>query len=158
MPKVHRWALTLAALTLRAHTARSEEQMPCRRKVRTGSTPCTLCIPACGATAACSSQPSHAQEPTCVSYSLVEVGDDYNLGQWIAETIPEVIEPKSWDRAGASGVLRYYAPKKILVVYHTPEVQAKVAKFLDNMKHAVACGKEKCVPPGKMAAREPGVM
>src|SRR5207249_2723742 len=34
--------------------------------------------------------------------------------------------------------LSYYPPTKILVVYHTPAVQAEVAAFLGNIKKALA--------------------
>jgi hypothetical protein len=38
---------------------------------------------------------------------------------------------------GNSRVLRFYGPKKILVVYHTPAVQTKVDAFLKNLKKAL---------------------
>jgi hypothetical protein len=75
-----------------------------------------------------------AQEHTCMIYSLAELGEDSDLGKWIAETIPEVIEPGTWK---GQGVLRYYAPKNILVVYHTPTVQTKVDGFLKNVKKSL---------------------
>src|SRR5262249_48898430 len=88
-----------------------------------------------------SSATSDAQERICTIYALAELGEDSDLGKWIAETIPEVIEPGTWKGQGA---LRYYAPKNILVVYHTPAVQAKVDGFLKNVKKslpAVKAGK-----------------
>jgi hypothetical protein len=75
-----------------------------------------------------------------VIYSLHDLGEDPAFCQWIAETIPEVIEPASWKCSDASGkkpVLRYYEPKKILVVCHTAAVHAKVDRFLKAMKEAL---------------------
>jgi hypothetical protein len=74
-------------------------------------------------------------------YSLSELGDDPNLCQWIAETLPRVIEPGNWTEEGAEGkgkgVLSYYAPAKVMVVYHTPAVQTKVRAFLDDLKKSL---------------------
>lgn len=67
--------------------------------------------------------------PGYAIYSLAESTPDF--GRWVAETIPEVIEPGTWKGPGA---IRYYAPKSILVVHHSPAVQAKVARFLDGLK------------------------
>jgi hypothetical protein len=56
--------------------------------------------------------PAHG-EMTCVIYSLGDLGDDADLGAWIAETIPQVIEQGSWAHQGEQGhMLRYYAPKR----------------------------------------------
>jgi hypothetical protein len=40
--------------------------------------------------------PNAANDLTCKVYSLTELGDDPSLGAWVAETIPEVIQPDSW--------------------------------------------------------------
>jgi len=64
-------------------------------------------------------------------YSLDEMGDDPGFGAWIASTIPEVIASGTWK---GPGVIRYYAPKNILVVCHTAAVQAKVDAFLKDVK------------------------
>jgi hypothetical protein len=85
-------------------------------------------------------------------YSLSDLGDDPNLGKWIAETIPKVIQPGTWTQDGTPEgkdkcVLAYYAPAKILVVYHTPAVQTKVQAFLANLKESLPQEKEK--PTGK---------
>ncbi|MCI0638138.1 MAG: hypothetical protein L0Y72_05080 [Gemmataceae bacterium] len=87
---------------------------------------------------------------TCAVYSLVEFGDDPQLGQWIADTIPQVIEPGSWRHAVAAGHatghhLSYFAPARILVVHHTPGVQAQVDAFLKRVKQAL--------PPHRQAAK-----
>lgn len=74
---------------------------------------------------------------TCVIYSLSERGMDADLGKWIAETIPETIEPGSWKGAG---VLRYYAPKNILVVNHSSAVHAKIDRFLQEVKTSLPKG------------------
>jgi hypothetical protein len=78
-------------------------------------------------------------------YSLSELGDDPNLCQWVAETLPQVIEAGTWASVGVEGkgkgVVSYYAPAKLMVVYHTPAVQTKVRAFLDDLK--------KSLPPEK---------
>src|SRR6516164_5898923 len=100
-----------AALAISAQTSKSEEH-----KAASGSFAAGLTISGSG----------DSQERTYTIYSLAELGEDADLGKWIAETIPDVIEPGTWK---GQGVLRYYAPKNILVVYHTPAVQAKVDGF-----------------------------
>jgi hypothetical protein len=69
-----------------------------------------------------------------VIYALDDMGYDGDLGKWIAQTIPEVIEPGSWNE---KGVLRYYAPKNILIVNHSEKVQKKVDGFLKNLKSSL---------------------
>jgi hypothetical protein len=72
---------------------------------------------------------------TCKVYSLRDLGDDPNLCKWIAETIPDVIQPASWKQDGVT--ISYYAPSKILVVNHTPAVHAQVDEFLQNLKKSL---------------------
>ena len=63
-------------------------------------------------------------------YSLAEFGD-WDLAKWVADTIPEVIEPGTW--GGAEGwVVRYHAAKRLLIVRHTPAVQGRVAPGRDE--------------------------
>jgi hypothetical protein len=102
-------------------------------------------------------------ELTCTVYALSDLGDDPNLGKWIAETIPEVIHPGTWNQAGASGedkrVLSYYAPAKVMVVYHTPAVQTKVAAFLSNLKKTLPTQEEKATTRREKAdACDPAVV
>jgi hypothetical protein len=89
---------------------------------------------------------------TCKVYSLRDLGDDPNLCQWIAETIPDVIQPGSWKQDGVK--LSYYAPSKILVVNHTSAVHVQVDQFLQNLK--------KSLPPQNVKAnrdtRDSGVV
>jgi hypothetical protein len=73
---------------------------------------------------------------TCVIYGLNDVADDPNLGAWIAETLPGVIQPESWRQAGGLGVVSYYGPAQLMVVYQTPAAHAEVEKFLANAKRA----------------------
>src|SRR5262249_39560677 len=40
-----------------------------------------------------------AEEAVCRCYSLSHLGDDPKLGQWIVETIPQMIQPDSWKNA-----------------------------------------------------------
>ena len=75
-----------------------------------------------------------ANDRSCVIYSLTDMGYDADLGKWIAQTIPEMIEPSSWKEAGGVGVLRYYAPKNVLIVNHSAAVQAKVDTFFKKLK------------------------
>jgi hypothetical protein len=96
-----------------------------------------------------------AEEHVCVIYSLAEFGDDASLGKWIAETIPEVIAPGTWNQEGKKQVLRYFAPKRILVVSHTSAVQAKVESFLKDMKKkGLAAEKERTVAAVKATANQ----
>jgi hypothetical protein len=78
--------------------------------------------------------PYWADGHSCVSYSLTDMGYDADLGRWISQTIPEMIESKSWQQSGGSGALRYYAPKNILIVSQSDHVQAKVHDFLKKLK------------------------
>ncbi len=125
------WRPTLLALALVVPTGTSAEP-PCTRPQCRMVIGCSTGISTCRSAA--------VQDRSYVIYSLGDMGEDPAFCQWIAETIPEVIEPGSWTCAGASGkkpVLRYYAPKKILVVCHTAAVQAKVDRFLKTMKKAL---------------------
>jgi hypothetical protein len=128
----------VAALTIIAQTSRSEE------KYATGAVaPAELGIRPYGG--------GDAQERAYTIYSLAELGEDADLGKWIAETIPEVIEPGTWK---GQGVLRYYAPKNILVVYHTPAVQAKVDGFLKNVKKSLPSAKAGKATAAKTSAQQ----
>lgn len=75
-----------------------------------------------------------ADERSCVIYSLTDMGYDSDFGRWIAQAIPDIVESKSWQQYGGSGALRYYAPKNILIVNHSPRMQAKVDGFLKKLK------------------------
>ena len=59
------------------------------------------------------------------------INGGFGYGMWVADTIPEVIAPGTWNGAG---VLRYNAPSRVLVVYHSRRVQAEVDDFLTKMK------------------------
>jgi hypothetical protein len=83
---------------------------------------------------------------TCVVYSLDEFGADADLGGWLAETVPEMVAPGTWKGPGS---LRYYAPKNILVVYHSPAVQAQVDGFLKKVTQATTAKKEHGAAVGK---------
>lgn len=88
-------------------------------------------------------------------YSLDEMGDDPGFGEWIAQTIPEVIASGTWK---GPGVIRYYAPKNILVVCHTAAVQAKVDAFLKDMKKSVPSEKKATATMRKGSAPNRGVV
>lgn len=68
-------------------------------------------------------------------YSLDDFASDLGLCEWIAQTIPEVIATGTWK---GPGVIRYYAPKNILVVCHTSTVQAQVDSFLKDVKKSLS--------------------
>lgn len=81
-----------------------------------------------------------ADDRSCVMYSLTDMGYDADLGKWIAQTIPEMIEPSSWQQQGGLGVLRYYAPKNILIVKQSTAIQGKVDGFLKDLKVSMPKG------------------
>jgi len=139
MVRVRCWALPVVALTLLVQPGWSDEQPVKQKFCPTHRLECLPGAAVIGVQAA-------PQDHTCAIYSLAELGDDPSLGKWIAETIPQVIEPGSWSSAETSGkkhVLSYFAPKKVLVVYHTPAVQAKVAVFLKGLKETLPSGKDR---------------
>ena len=88
-------------------------------------------------------------------YSLNEMGDDPGFGEWIAQTIPEVIASGTWK---GPGVIRYYAPKNILVVCHTAAVQAKVDAFLKDVKKSLPSEKKATAAMRKSSAPHRGVV
>jgi hypothetical protein len=146
--------LTVLALTVLVQTARTEEPRSVKKHH-------------CPTAASSQEKPAYRTGDTdaagqiCVIYSLKDLGDDTEFGQWIAETIPQVIEPGSWNHTGTPGnsqVLRYYAPKKILVVYHTPAVQAKVDSFLKSLKKALPQDRGSKPASRKKATRDRGVV
>jgi hypothetical protein len=75
-------------------------------------------------------------DAACAVYALRDLTDDPNLGQWLAETIPQMVHPGTWKQDGHR--LSYYAPARILVVCHTPAVQTEVKAFLQSIKKAAA--------------------
>jgi hypothetical protein len=124
--------ISLAALalgTLAASSARSVGQ-----QAPSWATPCCVC-----------SYSTDSDDLTCVAYSLADLGNDPDLGKWVAETIPEVIAPGTWK---GKGVLRYYAPKKLLVVYHNAAAQARVDAFLKSVKKSLPAANEKTIAAG----------
>ncbi|MSQ96733.1 MAG: hypothetical protein EXR98_19565 [Gemmataceae bacterium] len=90
------------------------------------------------------SKPSETKAACCKVYSLADLGDDPNLCKWIADTIPDVIQPGSWVYAGgtfgtgeAKLTISYFAPAKVLVINHTPAVHAQVDELLQNIKKSL---------------------
>ncbi len=110
-------------------------------------------------------EPSWAADDPCTIYSLTDMGYDTDLGKWIAETIPEMIEPSSWKEHGGTGVARYYAPKNILIVNQSKTIQKKVGSFLKDLKTSMLKGSvmsfasKKTPPAGVVPAdyREPSL-
>jgi hypothetical protein len=89
---------------------------------------------------------------TCKVHSLAKFGDDPSIGKWIAETIPDMIQPGTWnDKRRVS----YHAPTQILVVCHTDAVHAEVEAFLKNIKKAMPRKVEQAV---RKQVKEPGVV
>ncbi len=93
--------------------------------------------------------PLLGRDLTCAVYSLGEL-EDPDLAKWVADTLPTVIQPGSWNRGDTretlTPTLNYYAPAKILVVHHTPAVQSQVDAFLKNLKKALPRGQASLVP------------
>lgn len=85
---------------------------------------------------------SAADDGSRTVYALADMGYDSDLGRWIAQTIPEMIEPSSWEGQGGAGVLRYYAPKNILIIKQSAAIQAKVDGFLKDLKKSMRKGSE----------------
>lgn len=79
-------------------------------------------------------EPKLAADDPCVIYSLTDLGYDAHLGKWIAQTVPEMIEPSSWQGRGGMGNIRYYEPKNILLVKQTKAIQKKVDSLLKDLK------------------------
>jgi hypothetical protein len=92
------------------------------------------------------SKPAENSDLTCRVYALKDLGDDPGLGRWIAETIPQVIQPGTWNLEDTTSAPRglerghklcYYSQGKVLVVYHCAAVQTEVSAFLDSVKKAL---------------------
>jgi hypothetical protein len=145
----------LAAILFAAHlqAVRSEEP---RSNKPAGFNPFTA---AAGVRAPQAGKTAAAGVPTCVVYSLAGLGDDANFGRWIADTVPEVIEPGTWSQTGdASGryKLSYFAPSRVLVVYHTAAAHAQVEAFLRDLKKALPPESARTsAAPGKLLPRVP---
>jgi hypothetical protein len=107
-----------------------------------------------------------AADDSWVIYSLTDMGYDADLGKWIAETVPEMIEPSSWKAQGGMGAIRYYAPKNILIVKQTQAIQKKIDAFLKDLKastpkaSAVSTAEKRMPHAGIVAAdcREPALL
>jgi hypothetical protein len=82
--------------------------------------------------------PVDTKTPITKVYSLSELGDDPNLCKWIADTIPQMIEPGSWNATEGKKNLSVYAPGKVMVINHTPAVHAQVDEFLQGMRKSMA--------------------
>jgi hypothetical protein len=95
-----------------------------------------------------------SDDHTCVIYSLEDLGTDPDLGKWVAETIPVMIAPGTWE---GKGVLRYYAPKNILAVYHNAAVHTKVSAFLQDLKKSAPRGSDRKFAVGRAAVGEEAV-
>jgi hypothetical protein len=118
--------LALALVLIAARQGRAQEPEPAK----------VVSTPRAGVAA-------DADQRTCVVYSLDELGVDPDLGQWVAETVPDMVAPGTWKEVGGPGSLRYYAPKNILVVYQTPAVQCEVDSFLKKVTQAATAKKER---------------
>jgi hypothetical protein len=83
------------------------------------------------------------------TYALGDIGDDPSLSAWITATIPQIIQPGTWNAGEAHDkrVLSYFAPAKILVVLHTPATHVEIEEFLRSVK--------KSLPQGRAAATAP---
>lgn len=77
----------------------------------------------------------------CSVYGLADLGEDPGVAQWVADTIPKVIQPATWNCGPKAGALSYHAASRVVVVYHVPEVQAQVEAFLKSLKKSMPAGK-----------------
>lgn len=98
-------------------------------------------------------QPNQSsREAGCTTkvYSLADLGDDPTLCNWIAQTIPQVIQPDSWVTNDCVGncytKVVANASAKILVVCQTAAVHAEVEAFLRSMSQTVAQNRQRQVP------------
>lgn len=94
--------------------------------------------------------PAATRDITCVVYPLSGIGHDATIAQWLAETIPSVVEPESWRTEGVT--IKFFAPSRVLVVRQTSAVHTKIKTFLGEFKSAVR--EEK----GALNLRKPPVM
>ena len=81
--------------------------------------------------------PNSSADAVTKVYPLNDLGDDPNLCKWIAETIPQMIQPDSWQNAEGKKTLSYYAPGKVLVICQTPAVHTQVEDFLNGLRKAM---------------------
>jgi hypothetical protein len=102
-----------------------------------------------------SSRPAAAEAATCKLYALSDLGADPDLGKWVAETVPEVVQPGTWSHTGGKHTLRYYAPGKVLVVQHTAAAHVQVDTFLKGLKKALPAGNGPAATPARDAAVVP---
>src|SRR5262245_42235224 len=116
------------------------------RQGRTQTTPLSVNWTLGGAT-----KKTAEAEMTCKIYSLADFAGDPDMCKWIADTIPQMIQPGTWSRADGTGspagaptsgpakmhTLSYYAPAKVMVIHHSHGVHAQIDEFLQNLKKAV---------------------
>jgi len=93
----------------------------------------------------------------CKVYALSDLGEDPHLGKWIAETLPQVVQPGSWSQQGGDARLSYYAPGRVMVVYQSAAAHTEVDAFLKNVKAAMA-NRPTSASRSTAAMREPGVL
>lgn len=78
-----------------------------------------------------------SKDVLCKVYALSEFADDANLCKWIAETIPQMIQPGMWKDSEGKMKLSYYAPGKVLVITQTAAVHAQVDEFLQGVRKSL---------------------
>jgi len=76
---------------------------------------------------------------TCKAYPLREVFDSEEVCDWIAETIPDVIQPGSWKAQDSDqrGTVIYNPKAGVMVIYHTPDVHEQIGELLTSMRTMV---------------------
>jgi hypothetical protein len=119
----YRFSLALLAVLMFVHAGWSQVTSPPVR--HTGSVSSSTKMP-----------PAHGAINKV--YSLADLGDDPNLCKWIAETIPQMIKPNSWNGQN----LCYYAPAKVMAIHQTLEVHAQVEEFLANLRKTASRTKQ----------------
>ncbi len=125
MARLRFWSVAVLALALTGNASQTgRTQLPSM-----SSSNSTMSIP--NQTTASPAGPTASSNCSCVIYALSDHGFDADLGKWIAETLKEMVEPRSWQ---GSCSLRYYAPKNILVINNSSAVHAKIDNFLKEVK------------------------
>jgi hypothetical protein len=77
-------------------------------------------------------------DTTCAVYSLSDLGDDPSVGLWVADTLLKLMDSGAWRGEGSGRwLLNYHPQSRVLVVHHTPVVQAKIESFLRDVKKAL---------------------
>jgi hypothetical protein len=112
----------------------------------------------CCAESGCCEATAVAAGPIRKTYSLADVCDDPAFGAWVAEMIPQVVQPGTWNKGEAPNrrVLSYFAPGKMLLVYHTPAAHAEIDDLLRGMKKSMPTTRATAKAPAHFGLAQAG--